>query len=149
MNNRIIIDSKPSDFKRTWYVKFNEKTGKIIRVANKPMTEDPHAGVLVTETQNKELVGGLTSGKINKRTIGIIWDPVNEKYDLSIYEENLKVIKNTEAPIFNFDATILLNRGLKEDKNLGNAISFLKQRWLANNYVIREKDIDDAVQLFK
>ena len=74
---------------------------------------------------------------------------VNEKYDLSIYEENLKVIKNTEAPIFNFDATILLNRGLKEDKNLGNAISFLKQRWLANNYVIREKDIDDAVQLFK
>lgn len=74
---------------------------------------------------------------------------VNEKYDLSIYEENLKVIKNTESPIFNFDATILLNRGLKEDKNLGNAISFLKQRWLANNYVIREKDIDDAVQLFK
>ena len=82
MNNRIIIDSKPSDFNRTWFVKFNEKTGKILRVANKPMTDDPHAGVLVTETQNKELVGGLTSGKIDKRTIGIIWDPVNEKYDL-------------------------------------------------------------------
>ena len=37
----------------------------------------------------------------------------------------------------------------KEDKNLGNALNFIKQRWIANNYEVRDKDIDDAVQLFK
>lgn len=74
---------------------------------------------------------------------------VNEKYDFYLYEKNLKIIKETEPPSFNFDASILLQRGFKEDHNLGNAINFLKQRWMANNFEIRDKDIEDAVQLFK
>ena len=74
---------------------------------------------------------------------------INEKYDKVLYEENLKIIQNTAAPKFEFDVNILKKRGFKEDKNLGNALNFIKQRWIANNYEVRDKDIDDAVQLFK
>ena len=74
---------------------------------------------------------------------------INEKYDEVLYEENLKIIQNTAAPKFEFDVNILKKRGFKEDKNLGNALNFIKQRWIANNYEVRDKDIDDAVQLFK
>jgi len=91
MNNKRIIDSKPSDIKRTWFVKFNEKSGKTLRVSGKSMKEDPHNGILVTETQNQELVSGLTSGKIDKSIIGIIWDPVNEKYDLGKKSNTLQI----------------------------------------------------------
>ena len=74
---------------------------------------------------------------------------INEKYDKVLYLENLKIIQNTAAPKFEFDVNILKKRGFKEDKNLGNALNFIKQRWIANNYEVRDKDIDDAVQLFK
>ncbi len=74
---------------------------------------------------------------------------INEKYDYSLYEKNLKIIESTSSPKFEFDTNILKRRGFKEDKNLGNALNFIKQRWIANNYQIRDKDIDDAVQLFK
>ena len=74
---------------------------------------------------------------------------VNEKYHHDLYESNLKMIKETKPPEFKFDANILIKKGFKEDANLGNAINFLKQRWVANNYEIRDKDIDDAIQLFK
>ena len=74
---------------------------------------------------------------------------INEKYDKVLYEENLKIIQNTAAPKFEFDVNILKKKGFKEDKNLGNALNFIKQRWIANNYEVRDKDIDDAVQLFK
>ena len=74
---------------------------------------------------------------------------INEKYDKLLYEENLKIIQNTAAPKFEFDVKILKKRGFKEDENLGNALNFIKQRWIANNYEVRDKDIDDAVQLFK
>ena len=74
---------------------------------------------------------------------------VNEKYHHDLYESNLKVIKETKPPEFKFDANKLIKKGFKEDANLGNAINFLKQRWVANNYEIRDKDIDDAIQLFK
>ena len=59
------------------------------------------------------------------------------------------MIKETKPPEFKFDANKLIKKGFKEDANLGNAINFLKQRWVANNYEIRDKDIDDAIQLFK
>ncbi len=74
---------------------------------------------------------------------------INEKYDKLLYEENLKIIQNTASPKFEFDVNILKKKGFKEDKNLGNALNFIKQRWIANNYEVRDKDIDDAVQLFK
>jgi len=74
---------------------------------------------------------------------------VNEKYNQDLYENNLKIIKETDPPTFKFDANILLDKGFKEDQNLGNAINFLKNRWMANNYEIRDKDIEDAIQLFK
>lgn len=74
---------------------------------------------------------------------------VNEKYNQDLYENNLKIIKETDPPIFKFDANVLLDKGFKEDKNLGDAINFLKNRWMANNYEIRDKDIEDAIQLFK
>ncbi len=74
---------------------------------------------------------------------------INEKYDKLLYEENLKIIQNTASPKFEFDINILKKRGFKEDKNLGNALNFIKQRWIANNYEVRDKDVDDAVQLFK
>jgi tRNA nucleotidyltransferase/poly(A) polymerase len=74
---------------------------------------------------------------------------INEKYDKSLYEENLKIIQNTASPKFEFDINILKKKGFKEDKDLGNALNFIKQRWLANNYEVRDKDVDDAVQLFK
>ncbi len=74
---------------------------------------------------------------------------INEKYDHSSYEKNLKIIKETSSPKFEFDVNILKKKGFKEDKNLGNALNFIKQRWIANNYEVRDKDIDDAVQLFK
>ena len=74
---------------------------------------------------------------------------INEKYDYSLYEKNLKIIKETASPKFEFDANILKKKGFKDDKNLGNALNFIKQRWIANNFQIRDKDIDDAVQLFK
>ena len=74
---------------------------------------------------------------------------INEKYDKKLYEENLKIIQNTAAPKFEFDINILKKKGFKEDKNLGNALNFIKQRWIANNYEVRDKDVDDAVQLFK
>lgn len=74
---------------------------------------------------------------------------INEKYDHSLYEKNLKIIRETSSPKFEFDVNILKKKGFKEDKNLGNALNFIKQRWIANNYEVRDKDIDDAVQLFK
>ena len=74
---------------------------------------------------------------------------VNEKYNQDLYENNLKIIKETDPPTFKFDANVLLGKGFKEDKNLGDAINFLKNRWMANNYEIRDKDIEDAIQLFK
>ena len=74
---------------------------------------------------------------------------VNEKYNQDLYENNLKIIKETDPPTFKFDANVLLGKGFKEDQNLGNAINFLKNRWMANNYEIRDKDIEDAIQLFK
>ena len=74
---------------------------------------------------------------------------INEKYDYSLYEKNLKIIKETASPKFEFDVNILKKKGFKDDKNLGNALNFIKQRWIANNFQIRDKDIDDAVQLFK
>ena len=74
---------------------------------------------------------------------------INEKYDKLLYEKNLKIIQNTASPKFEFDINILKKRGFKEDKNLGNALNFIKQRWIANNYEVRDKDVDDAVQLFK
>tara|TARA_B100001027_G_C16257149_1_gene327554 strand:- start:433 stop:1659 length:1227 start_codon:yes stop_codon:yes gene_type:complete len=74
---------------------------------------------------------------------------INENYDYSLYEKNLSIIKEINPPTFNFDTNILLEKGFNKDQNLGNAISFLKKRWLANNYVIRDRDIDDAIQLFK
>ena len=74
---------------------------------------------------------------------------INEKYDYSLYEKNLKIIKETASPKFEFDVNILKKKGFKDDKNLGNALNFIKQRWIANNFHIRDKDIDDAVQLFK
>jgi len=74
---------------------------------------------------------------------------VNEKYNQDLYENNLKIIKETDPPTFKFDANVLLDKGFKEDQNLGNAINFLKNRWMANNYEIRDKDIEDAIQLFK
>ena len=74
---------------------------------------------------------------------------INEKYDKLLYVENLEIIQNTAAPKFEFDVNILKKKGFKEDKNLGNALNFIKQRWIANNYEVRDKDIDDAVQLFK
>ena len=74
---------------------------------------------------------------------------VNEKYNQDLYENNLKIIKETDPPTFKFDTNVLLGKGFKEDKNLGDAINFLKNRWMANNYEIRDKDIEDAIQLFK
>ena len=74
---------------------------------------------------------------------------VNEKYEQELYENNLKIIKETEPPIFNFDTNILFQKGFKEGEKLGNALNFLKKRWLATSYEIREKDIDDATKLFK
>ena len=66
-----------------------------------------------------------------------------------MYEKNYKTIKEITSPKFEFDINILKKKGFKENKNLGNALNFIKQRWIANNYKIRDKDIDDAVQLFK
>lgn len=74
---------------------------------------------------------------------------INDKYDYDLYQKNLKIIKETNPPSFEFNTEILIKKGFKEDKNLGNALKFLEQRWLANNYEIREKDINDAIELFK
>ena len=74
---------------------------------------------------------------------------INEKYDYSLYEKNLKIIKETASPKFEFDVNILKKKGFKDDKNLGSALNFIKQRWIANNFQVMDKDIDDAVQLFK
>ena len=74
---------------------------------------------------------------------------INDKYDYLLYEKNLNIIKKTTSPKFEFDIDILKKRGFKEDKNIGYALNFIKQRWLANNYQISDKDVDDAVQLFK
>ena len=74
---------------------------------------------------------------------------INDKYDYDLYQKNLKIIKEINPPSFEFNTEILIKKGFKEDKNLGNALKFLEQRWLANNYEIREKDINDAIQLFK
>ena len=74
---------------------------------------------------------------------------INDKYDYDLYQKNLKIIKETNPPSFEFNTEILIKKGFKEDKNLGNALKFLEQRWLANNYEIREKDINDAIKLFK
>lgn len=74
---------------------------------------------------------------------------INHKYDHDLYQKNLKIIKETNPPSFEFNTEILIKKGFKEDKNLGNALKFLEQRWLANNYEIREKDINDAIELFK
>ena len=74
---------------------------------------------------------------------------INDKYDYDLYKKNLKIIKEINPPSFEFNTEILIKKGFKEDKNLGNALKFLEQRWLANNYEIREKDINDAIELFK
>ena len=74
---------------------------------------------------------------------------INDKYDYDLYQKNLKIIKETNPPSFEFNTEILIKKGFKEDKNLGNALKFLEQRWLANNYEIREKDINDVIELFK
>ena len=74
---------------------------------------------------------------------------INDKYDYDLYQKNLKIIKEINPPSFEFNTEILIKKGLKEDKRLGNALKFLEQRWLANNYEIREKDINDAIELFK
>jgi tRNA nucleotidyltransferase/poly(A) polymerase len=74
---------------------------------------------------------------------------INDKYDYDLYQKNLKIIKEINPPSFEFNTEILIKKGFKEDKNLGNALKFLEQRWLANNYEIREKDINDAIELFK
>ena len=66
-----------------------------------------------------------------------------------MYVIYLLIIRETSSPKFEFDVNILKKKGFKEDKNLGNALNFIKQRWIANNYEVRDKDIDDAVQLFK
>ena len=74
---------------------------------------------------------------------------INDKYDYDLYQKNLKIIKEINPPSFEFNTEILIKKGLKEDKRLGNALKFLEQRWLANNYEIREKDINDVIELFK
>jgi len=74
---------------------------------------------------------------------------VNEKYSYDLYLENISILNKTTPPKFEFDTQILISKGFKENKSLGDAISFLKHRWLSNNYKILDKDIEDAVKLFK
>lgn len=74
---------------------------------------------------------------------------VNEKYSYDLYLENIEILNKTKPPKFEFDSQILISKGFKENKSLGDAISFLKHRWLSNNYKILDKDIEDAVKLFK
>lgn len=74
---------------------------------------------------------------------------INDRYKDDIYFENIEIIKNENPPEFKFDANILLQKGFQKDENLGKAINFLKDRWIKNEYTISDKDIEDAIQLYK
>lgn len=74
---------------------------------------------------------------------------VCDNYKYELFQENLSKIANQKKPEFEFDANLLIQRGFKQDSRLGDAISFLKHRWVSNNYEIKDKDVEDAIKLYK
>ena len=58
-------------------------------------------------------------------------------------------LRQFDSPVFKFDSSVLISGGVKEGPNLGKAISFLKHRWISNNYSITDKDIEDAIEIYK
>ena len=74
---------------------------------------------------------------------------VNNDYSYEEYLKKYNNLRQFDSPVFNFDSSILISGGIKEGPNLGKAISFLKHRWISNNFSITDKDIEDAIEIYK
>ena len=48
-----------------------------------------------------------------------------------------------------FDKLLFQSKGIKDEEKLKKVYSFLKHRWQSNNNIISEKDIEDAIEIYK
>ena len=74
---------------------------------------------------------------------------VNNDYSYEEYLKKYNNLRQFDSPVFKFDLVSFDKWGVKEGPNLGKAISFLKHRWISNNYSITDKDIEDAIEIYK
>ena len=50
---------------------------------------------------------------------------------------------------FVFDKLLFQSKGIKDEEKLKKVFSFLRHRWQSNNNIISEKDIEDAIEIYK
>ena len=59
--------------------------------------------------------------------------------------EFLDTIQKTEPPKFPYNGDYLINRGLKEGKELGDILNYLEEKWINDNFKIDESEISSAI----
>lgn len=74
---------------------------------------------------------------------------VNNNYDYNDYKRKYNSLKNRESDEFIFDKLLFQSKGIKDEEKLKKVYSFLKHRWQSNNNIISEKDIEDAIEIYK
>ena len=63
-------------------------------------------------------------------------------------EESLKKLKKMEVPNFPITGKLLIKKGLKEGKSLGQAIKLLENYWIENNFQVNKDEISKVVKKF-
>ena len=74
---------------------------------------------------------------------------VNNNYDYEDYKRRYNTLKNRGSDEFVFDKLLFQSKGIKDEEKLKKVFSFLRHRWQSNNNIISEKDIEDAIEIYK
>ena len=63
--------------------------------------------------------------------------------------EFLNIIQKTKTPKFPYNGEYLMNKGLKEGKELGAILKFIEEKWINDNFKINENEINSVISKFK
>lgn len=105
MNTETITDT--SQNKTQWWIKFNQETGKILRISPKQLSESDGCPVVATDNI---ICKEITAGNIAIRDCGMIWDFSRDTWDidrksdvLTLREFGSRLTKIPEADRFSCD----------------------------------------------
>ena len=91
MDNKTLTDIKKNFKPRSYFIVFNKDTGKILEINNK-VTKIKQADRIQVKSENP-ICKKLIKGEASLKKYGIIWDIINEKWDIDLRSTTL-VIKS-------------------------------------------------------
>tara|TARA_B100000945_G_scaffold41677_1_gene28155 strand:+ start:3553 stop:4794 length:1242 start_codon:yes stop_codon:yes gene_type:complete len=63
-------------------------------------------------------------------------------------QKNLKEIENSKIPEFPVNGKYLLDRGFKSGKKIGEVLKKIELKWIENNFIIKNEDLDKFLKKY-